>query len=149
MYAALTSHISSTFFARPGVNPDKIHIVPIAVNTSLYDPETTQPLSLPRGDLVFGRPRRQQLPGSTGDGGSGSEGKEGVGGGTGSGSSRGNGGRGIRAALSGGRSGAAGSGSTKGSNNTPFVFLSTFKWEMRKGWDTLLEGYLKVRGSVD
>ncbi len=26
----------------------------------------------------------------------------------------------------------------------PFVFLSTFKWEMRKGWDILLHAYLKV-----
>ena len=26
----------------------------------------------------------------------------------------------------------------------PFVFISTFKWEMRKGWDNLLLAYLKV-----
>jgi hypothetical protein len=27
----------------------------------------------------------------------------------------------------------------------PFVFISTFKWEMRKGWDVLLSAYLEVR----
>jgi len=26
----------------------------------------------------------------------------------------------------------------------PFVFLSTFKWELRKGWDRLLEAYIQV-----
>ena len=32
------------------------------------------------------------------------------------------------------------------SNTRPFVFVSTFKWEMRKGWDVLLDAYLKVSG---
>ena len=27
----------------------------------------------------------------------------------------------------------------------PFVFISTFKWEMRKGWDKLIHAYLEVR----
>ena len=26
----------------------------------------------------------------------------------------------------------------------PFVFISTFKWEMRKGWDKLVHAYLQV-----
>jgi hypothetical protein len=30
----------------------------------------------------------------------------------------------------------------------PFVFVSTFKWEMRKGWDSLLAAYLQVRQQV-
>lgn len=28
------------------------------------------------------------------------------------------------------------------SSRRPFRFLSTFKWELRKGWDVLLEAYL-------
>jgi hypothetical protein len=27
----------------------------------------------------------------------------------------------------------------------PFTFVTTFKWEMRKGWDVLLAAYLQVR----
>ena len=30
----------------------------------------------------------------------------------------------------------------------PFVFISTFKWEMRKGWDKLVHAYLQVRYAV-
>lgn len=42
-----------------------------------------------------------------------------------------------------------GSGS-KGSNpRNPFVFLSVFKWEHRKGWDVLLQSYLKEFNSLD
>ena len=26
----------------------------------------------------------------------------------------------------------------------PFVFISTFKWEMRKGWDKLVHAFLEV-----
>jgi len=26
-------------------------------------------------------------------------------------------------------------------NANPFVFLSEFKWEVRKGWDVLLQAY--------
>ncbi|XP_076885923.1 uncharacterized protein LOC143535596 [Bidens hawaiensis] len=31
----------------------------------------------------------------------------------------------------------------------PFVFLSVFKWEYRKGWDVLLQSYLKEFDSLD
>jgi glycosyltransferase involved in cell wall biosynthesis len=31
----------------------------------------------------------------------------------------------------------------------PFVFVSTFKWEMRKGWDVLLQAYLEEFSSKD
>ncbi|KAK1421181.1 hypothetical protein QVD17_23334 [Tagetes erecta] len=31
----------------------------------------------------------------------------------------------------------------------PFVFLSVFKWEYRKGWDVLLQSYLKEFSSLD
>ena len=31
----------------------------------------------------------------------------------------------------------------------PFVFISTFKWELRKGWDRLVEAYLAEFSSID
>ena len=31
----------------------------------------------------------------------------------------------------------------------PFVFISTFKWELRKGWDRLVEAYLAEFSSQD
>ena len=31
----------------------------------------------------------------------------------------------------------------------PFVFISTFKWELRKGWDRLVEAYLAEFSSMD
>jgi hypothetical protein len=81
----------------------KLHIVPIAINTTLLDPQKTVPLDLPIGDLVFGaKPRRgRQLQSLT-------------------------------------------TSSTAAQSRRTFRFLSTFKWEMRKGWDRLLEAYLKV-----
>ena len=45
-----------------GMNESKLRIVPIAVNTTLFDPELTVPLKLPIGDLVFGRSRHFSLP---------------------------------------------------------------------------------------
>jgi hypothetical protein len=38
--------------------PEKIRIVPIAVNTTWFDPERVEAIELPVGDLVFGRHRR-------------------------------------------------------------------------------------------
>ncbi|KAJ9540780.1 hypothetical protein OSB04_027286 [Centaurea solstitialis] len=35
------------------------------------------------------------------------------------------------------------------SSRIPFVFLSVFKWEHRKGWDVLLRSYLKEFSSLD
>ena len=85
-----------------GVKEDKVHIVPIAINTTLFDSQKTTPLDLPIGDLVFGvQPRgRRQVQ---------------------------------RHVVSSGSQ-----------SRRTFRFLSTFKWEMRKGWDRLLEAYLKV-----
>lgn len=34
-------------------------------------------------------------------------------------------------------------------NTRPFVFVSTFKWEMRKGWDVLLSAYLSEFNATD
>ena len=35
------------------------------------------------------------------------------------------------------------------SRSKPFVFISTFKWELRKGWDRLVEAYLAEFSSND
>ncbi len=43
---------------RAGMAPEKIRIVPIAVNTTWFDPERVEAIELPVGDLVFGRHRR-------------------------------------------------------------------------------------------
>ena len=45
-----------------GMDASKLRIVPIAVNTTLFDPATTKPLKLPMGDMVFGRNRHFGLP---------------------------------------------------------------------------------------
>jgi len=42
----------------PGVKASKVRIVPIAVNTTLYDPNKTMAFELPKGQLIFGRHRR-------------------------------------------------------------------------------------------
>ena len=42
-----------------GVRESKLHIVPIAVNTTRYDPRKTLPFKLPKGQLIFGRHRRE------------------------------------------------------------------------------------------
>ena len=34
-------------------------------------------------------------------------------------------------------------------HHKPFVFISTFKWELRKGWDRLVEAYLAEFSSQD
>ena len=105
------------------MNASKIRIVPIAINASLFDPEATRPLPLPMGDLVFGRPSRFPAPEHQ-----------------------------QPATLTAGGKNQDSSGNHAGSLNAepggrrrrPFVFLSTFKWEKRKGWDLLLSAYLKV-----
>ncbi|XP_071721808.1 uncharacterized protein [Rutidosis leptorrhynchoides] len=40
-------------------------------------------------------------------------------------------------------------GSKKVDSDKPFVFLSVFKWEYRKGWDVLLRAYLKEFSKAD
>nr|XP_043634114.1 uncharacterized protein LOC122605270 [Erigeron canadensis] len=42
-----------------------------------------------------------------------------------------------------------GLGSSGSDLRNPFVFLSVFKWEYRKGWDVLLRSYLKEFDSLD
>ena len=106
-----------------GVQASKLQIVPIAINASLFDPEATRPLPLPMGDLVFGRPSRfpalqHQQPATLPAGGKNRD-------------------------SSGNRVGSLDA-EPGGRRRRPFVFLSTFKWEKRKGWDLLLSAYLKV-----
>ena len=121
-----------------GVDSSKLHVVPIAVNTSYFDPETAVPLPLPMAaeDLVLGRSRE-------GDSDHGGLVLAGHGaGGTGAGSRSVDLSRSpdLRTRLI--RAGA--SAAVHGTRPRPFRFLSTFKWEMRKGWEKLLAAYLKV-----
>jgi hypothetical protein len=77
-----------------------------------------------------------------------------VSGGSSAGSSGGSGG--SSAGSSGGSSGSSGSSSSSGGSSggssgaaRPFRFISTFKWEPRKGWDILLEAYLSAFSAED
>lgn len=59
----LTQLIEGALFAclslvHTGVDEAKLRIVPIAVNTTMFDPAVIKPLTLPVGDLVFGNRRR-------------------------------------------------------------------------------------------
>ncbi|KAL6764678.1 hypothetical protein V8C86DRAFT_1361810 [Haematococcus lacustris] len=45
-----------------GVDASKIRIVPIAVNTTLYNPEVVRAVMLPHGELVFGKAKRTLPP---------------------------------------------------------------------------------------
>ena len=109
------SKFSQEVLVASGVRGDKIQIVPIPIDGKLFDPDAAVPLPLPMGDVVFG-PGRQR--------------------GKGPGppppyllsESEVLGTIHIPSAL----------------RKRPFVFLSTFKWENRKGWDRLLEAYLQV-----
>ncbi|KAL6761224.1 hypothetical protein V8C86DRAFT_3088762 [Haematococcus lacustris] len=90
-----------------GVDASKIRIVPIAVNTTLYNPEVVKAVMLPYGELVFGKAKRTLPP--------------------------------LPSAAVHARRRA----------KKPFTFVSTFKWEMRKGWDVLLSAYLQEFTSDD
>ncbi len=100
---------------RRGVSA-KIRVVPVAVNTSRYDPAATVPARLPRGSLVFGQQRLLRGVGLEERGGEAA--------------------RGGQDSAQGGQETAQGEGGSSGGGGAaPFVFVSTFKWEMRKGWD--------------
>ena len=53
-----TLSTSPCLYAAAGVKESKLRIVPIAVNTSRFDPKKTLPFKLPKGQLIFGRHRR-------------------------------------------------------------------------------------------
>ena len=55
------SKFSSDVMKESGMDESKIRIVPIPVDTDLFDPVLTKPLRLPMGELVFGQPRRVSL----------------------------------------------------------------------------------------
>jgi hypothetical protein len=140
--------------------PPRPHTPPQGVNTTLYDPALHTSLNLrDRAELVFGKHWEAKLAdrataalntptmaytapaARSGDSSSGSRQLHSTASATAS--SSGLGGRGVR-----GNSGSGGSRVSGGSSNgggvprRPFRFISTFKWEARKGWDILLEAYL-------
>jgi hypothetical protein len=102
------------------------------VNTTLYDPALYTPLNLrDRAELVFGKHWEAKLADkataalntpTTGD---------------------------STTAARSGDSGSSGGVSSGGVPRRPFRFISTFKWEARKGWDILLEAYLAAFTAED
>ncbi|GAX74412.1 hypothetical protein CEUSTIGMA_g1860.t1 [Chlamydomonas eustigma] len=150
------SSFSLDVLVASGVNRDKLRIVPIAVNTSLFDPSKVLPLELPMGHLIYGsRGRRgdqsflmkkstQQAAAVVG-------------------------GDALVSSLASSTS-VKDEGTRKGSKNLfwirgggaktikglpqalegrPFIFVSTFKWETRKGWDKLVQAYLEEFSHAD
>ncbi|GBF92030.1 hypothetical protein Rsub_04377 [Raphidocelis subcapitata] len=138
-------------FVASGVDPGKIRVVPEGVNTSQFDPARHAPLPdlESRAQLVFGLSWAEKLaaagaaaeagPGAAADAGPGAPG----GGGDGGGAAAGEGAR--PPLLRGPRRRAA----QRGGGRRPFRFVSSFKWEPRKGWDVLLEAYLSEFGPED
>ncbi|KAF6259241.1 hypothetical protein COO60DRAFT_1700898 [Scenedesmus sp. NREL 46B-D3] len=134
-------------FAASGVAPDKLVVVPEGVNTTLFDPAAYTPLPLEgKAQLVFGTPwaEKQQSPTNSSSTDVGSDVKPSDGGARG---------RSRRTASShgadtgnsssrGADTGSSNSSSSDGQPSKPFVFISAFKWELRKGWDVLLQAYL-------
>uniref|UniRef100_A0A383WC78 Glycosyl transferase family 1 domain-containing protein n=1 Tax=Tetradesmus obliquus TaxID=3088 RepID=A0A383WC78_TETOB len=128
-------------FAASGIAADKLRVVPEGVNTTWFDPAQHTPLPLEdKAQLVFGQPwadKQTQQPPSSSMTISSSNADL-------SSSSSSNVARELRSTA--GSSHADGT-STRSSGSQlqasrPFVFISAFKWEMRKGWDVLLEAYL-------
>jgi hypothetical protein len=140
------------------------------VNTTLYDPALHTPLDLrAKSQLVFGkhweaklaeRATSQGLNAATTSQAS-ATGKQTLNadGGTaalrssdssGSSSSRGDtGSSGSRGGGSSSGDSRGGGGSSGGGLKRPFRFISTFKWEPRKGWDILLEAYITAFTAED
>ena len=58
MISQAPSHLCILSYLQQGVRASKLHIVPIAVNTTLFNPSSTKPFDLPKGQLIFGRHRR-------------------------------------------------------------------------------------------
>jgi hypothetical protein len=118
------------------------------VNTTWFDPAAYTPLSLSdKAQLVFGKPwseKQQQLTNASSStaphNATKSSGGDSIGQQRKIASSR-------AADSSSGSSSSTGSSSSSSSSNAsqprkPFVFISAFKWELRKGWDVLLQAYL-------
>ncbi|GAX73023.1 hypothetical protein CEUSTIGMA_g475.t1 [Chlamydomonas eustigma] len=146
-----------------GMIESKIRIVPIAVNTTRYNPESNKPLQLPKGQLVFGRHRRPLLneylvdippsppspppPPRTRDRfqlenkkaptpqppspPSPSPPPQ------------------LRVEAEKFKSQSMISPQRNDHPSPPFVFISTFKWEKRKGWDRLIHAYVQEFSEQD
>lgn len=159
--APADSPLPAQVFSQWGVAPHKIQVIPEAVDTELFDPALYEPLPLPLGRLVFGRPRAKYggvLPKTDSSkrfqkfmqginwrlrqllrlGGGASlreeaEAQQAAAGAAGDGSGA------AHTAADSDQQQQAGQ---QQQQNEPFVFLSSFKWEARKGWDVLLRAYL-------
>ena len=120
-------------FAAAGVPEDKLVVVGEPVDTAFFDPAAHEPLHIPGGDgpLSLEYDGDELRVRSFG------------------------GGEELRAAAvsaTGATAAAAapptsGEAAGSGGGGRRFRFLSVFKWEERKGWDTLLEAYLREFGA--
>lgn len=112
------SEWSRRSFIESGVLAEKIRVVPEGINTTWFDPSRYEPLNLYSiGELVLGSPRSTY------------------------GKHVRRRGRVLRTQLQPPTASIGGRVSARrdGQKLQPFVFLSSFKWEMRKGYDILLE----------
>eukprot|EP00897_Mesotaenium_endlicherianum_P000473 jgi/Mesen1/10426/ME000082S09931 len=122
-------------FARSGVHQSKLVKVPQAVDTDFFDPASSARLPLPAGQAVFAPPlgpagEHHTLPDKTCQVADSENGASASGAGV------------SRAAAC-----PPAAGAEKGA--VPFVFLSIFKWEVRKGWDILVKAYLQEFSADD
>ncbi|KAI8468679.1 MAG: hypothetical protein J3K34DRAFT_477473 [Monoraphidium minutum] len=141
-------------FSASGVDARKIRVVPEGANTSFFDPALHAPLRdlEARAHRVFGPGAgagSTAAAGARGGGSSSNSNSSSGGGGGGDSSGAGAGGGGSGGAGGAGAGGSGGAGGGGGGGVRPFTFLSSFKWEARKGWDLLLEAYLSEFDSND
>jgi glycosyltransferase involved in cell wall biosynthesis len=162
-------------FIASGVDPNKVRVVPEGVNTTLYDPALYTPLALEKtAELVFGRSwadkalsrqQQQQRQQQTQQQAQHPEKQTAAGlrlqqqqqpledpqpaavEGTSHPAAAPAATPQAPAAAEQAR--GAGTSELPPISSRPFVFLSTFKWERRKGWDVLLEAYLSEFTSED
>ncbi|CAI5994050.1 unnamed protein product [Closterium sp. NIES-64] len=150
-------------FAASGVEPSKLRVLPQPVDVRAFHPAAVAPAlrpALPPAELVLGPDRLAHA--RDGDGEMGNHGKdeeEGMDDESDAGrSGSGNGGQGDWCGEGGGMIEDGGmqddglsvpGGEGGGSGTQPFVFLSMFKWEQRKGWDVLLRAYLSTFTASD
>ncbi|CAI5493595.1 unnamed protein product [Closterium sp. Naga37s-1] len=150
-------------FAASGVLPSKLRVLPQPVDVRAFHPPALSPAlrpALPPAELVLGPDRLAAA--RDGDGEMGDQGKDEEGGlddeSDAGRSGSGDGGRGDWCGEGGGMIEDGGmqndglsapGGEGGGSGTRPFVFLSMFKWEQRKGWDVLLRAYLSTFTASD
>ncbi|GJP65463.1 hypothetical protein CLOP_g22336 [Closterium sp. NIES-67] len=139
-------------FAASGVHPSKLRVLPQPVDVHAFHPPPLSPAlrpSLPPAHLVLGPDRLPQTRNARGGPGGHAEDEGGLlgdeTGGEGSGS------RDVENWCAEG--GGVGEGSLasegEGNDGRPFVLLSVFKWEQRKGWDVLLRAFLSTFTASD